>query len=129
MVHQQRSLEGLTEADPQLRPTLEGTGRDLNSVELETPVESEGPDWRFVPQPEPDGSPQLTKIDIARAREHVAAIEEPDHAEAPPHRRAHLRVEDDEAIAADREPACVDRVARPRRIVVNPQTIEREAPH
>src|SRR6185437_14259456 len=75
--------------------------------QLEAVVEPDRPELRVVAEAESDRAPQLRHADIGRVREDVAAVDERDDAEIlsadPRDAGAQLQVEDDEAVAAERQ--------------------------
>src|SRR5438105_3893044 len=70
------------------------------AIELETDIESDGTNRRLDAQAGAHAAAQLGEIDVTRAFEHVAAVDEDDAADRPHERRAKLRVQDDFAVAA-----------------------------
>src|SRR5207302_3892363 len=112
-------LKRLPETEPPLPTTLEN-GRhegDGLSMNLEAVIDPERSERRFPADAEAERPSQLGQVNRARTREDIAAVEEADSADAPSERLAQLRVQHDEAVAAERKPVLVERVVRLRRNV------------
>src|SRR5688500_11726570 len=99
---------------------LAGTRHELAAIEVEAPVEAERTEpANDVAEAEADGGPQLRQIDLAGAAIDAARIEEAHGLNGTADAHAQLAVQNDDAVAADREPGRADRFRRR-------QAIERE---
>ena len=85
------------------------------------------PERRLVAHAAADRRPQFAEIDVRHAREHVAGVDEADHAEPAGDRHAQFGVEDDQAVAADRQQVLVERVGQLRRIVARADAVEQRS--
>src|ERR1039458_10030980 len=77
--------ERLSKADVQRGPPFETLLWDELAVQLESEIDPDRPDRRFDPQAEADRASEVAKIDVARAGEDVAAVDESHHANRAPH--------------------------------------------
>src|SRR4051794_32595288 len=100
-------------------PGFEAAGDKL-AIELEADVESNRTDGRTIAQAEPGGRPSLVELDLRHPVEDVAAVQEHGGAEIAPHRHSQLAVEQQQRIAAEREPGRADRIRRARGIESKP---------
>ena len=83
--------EGLPQRNVQDAAALEASRRQLAAIELEAEIDANRADRRLVADAEAGGGAQLAEVEIARARKHVAGVEEPDSAEAADERRRAAR--------------------------------------
>jgi hypothetical protein len=96
----------------QRRQPLEAAVWQRLAIELEAEVHANRPDWRLVAEAESRRRPDFAEVEVADAIEYVAGIDEPHHAEVLPDGHTQFRVEDDDGVAAKREPVAIDRLGR-----------------
>src|SRR5207342_595556 len=85
---------------------------DESPIELETHVETDGPDGRAIAEPEPDASAQLAQVQLLHPIEDVAAIHEQRSADVAPRRHAWRAVHQQRRVPAGRKPGRAERIRR-----------------
>src|SRR5512145_385176 len=106
-----RSSESLPEAEVQRRAPLQRSP-DLAAIELEAQIQPEGAHRRVVAETETHAAAEFAEIEVRYTAEDVAAIDEDGGADIAPDRHTQLAVEENDRIAARREPGRRDRVRR-----------------
>ena len=101
----------LPEADEPRRRTLARL-----RVNLESPVDPNGTDWRLVTQAKADGTSELGEIDVYHVGEDVPGVEKGHDAQAATHGDAQLGIENGFGVAANGKAGTADRLRRAERI-------------